>query len=68
MRYEDTRMNYAHLNKNVKYYSKFFISSDSNSCKEDLPDNILQTIKKNNVKVYHGTLKSKNTVPIKVIN
>nr|WP_315224917.1 hypothetical protein [uncultured Flavobacterium sp.] len=68
MRYEDTRMNYAHLNKNVKYYSKFFIPSDSNSCREDLPNNILLTIKKNNVKVYHGILKSKNTVPIKVID
>ncbi|MRX67043.1 hypothetical protein SAMN06265349_102977 [Flavobacterium resistens] len=68
MRYEDTRMNYAHLNKNIKYYSSFIIPSDSSTYKEDLPDNILNTIKENNVKVYHGNLKSKNKVPIKVLN
>jgi hypothetical protein len=67
MRYEDTRMNYAHLKRNMEYYSKFFIPGDSVKYKEDLPEDILQTIKVNNVKVYHGILESKNTVPVKVI-
>jgi ATP-dependent Lon protease len=68
LRYEDTRLNYAHLDKNVKYYSKFFIPSDSNAYRQDLPNNILKTIQENNVKVYHGILKSKNNIPVKVLD
>lgn len=67
MRYEDTRINYAHLKKNAKYSSRFFIPSDSIDFKKELPTNILKTIKVNNVKVYHGILESKNKVPIKVL-
>ena len=68
LRYEDTRMYYAHLKKNVKYSSKFFIPSDSTDYKNVLPSDILKTIGINNVKVYNGIIESKNKVPIKVLN
>lgn len=67
MRYEDTRFNYAHLKKNIKYSSKFFIPSDSSNYKSELPKDILKTIEYNNVKVYNGVVVSKNKVPIKVL-
>ena len=67
MRYEDTRFNYAHLKKNIKYSSKFFIPSDSSNYKSELPNDILKTIEANNVKVYNGIIESKNKVPIKVL-
>lgn len=67
MRYEDTRMNYAHLQKNIRYYAAFSIPSDSSNYKQDLPDDILKTIRVNNVKFYNGILKSKNKVPVKVV-
>ena len=67
MRYEDTRINYAHLKRNIKYYSNFYIPSDSTDYKEELPRDILKTIEENNVKIYHGILESKNRVPIEVI-
>jgi hypothetical protein len=68
MRYEDTRINYAHLKKDVKYYSNFYIPSDSIAYKEGLPKDILKTIEVNKVKVYHGIIESINRVPVKVIN
>lgn len=68
MRYEDTRMNYAHLKESIKYYSTFFIPSDSTDFKKELPTNILQTIETNNVKVYNGVIESKNIIPVKVID
>lgn len=67
MRYEDARINYAHLKANVKYYSRFFIPSDSSTYREDLPSNVLKSIKANNARVYHGILESKNKVPVKVM-
>lgn len=67
LRYEDTRMYYAHLKKSIKYSSKFFIPSDSSNYKSELPKDILKTIEINNVKVYHGIIESKNKVPIKVL-
>lgn len=67
MRYEDTRFNYAHLKKNMKYSSKLFISSDSANYKNILPNDILKTIEVNKVKVFDGILESKNRVPIKVL-
>lgn len=67
LRYEDTRMYYAHLKKNIEYSSKFFIPSDSIDFKNELPTDILKTIEANNVKVYHGMLESKNKVAIKVL-
>ena len=42
MRYEDTRFNYAHLKKNIKYSSKFFIPSDSSNYKLELPKDIFK--------------------------
>lgn len=68
LRYEDTRINYAHLKKNIKYYSKFFIPSDSADFKKELPNDILKTINANNVKVYNGIIESKNKVPIKILD
>ena len=67
LRYEDTRMYYAHLKKNVKYFSKFFIPSDSTDFKKELPTDILKTIEANKVKVYNGVIESKNKVPIKIL-
>ncbi len=67
LRYEDTRMYYAHLKKNIKYSSKFYIPSDSTDFKKQLPNNILKTIETNNVKVYNGVIESKNKVSIKVL-
>ena len=68
MRYEDTRFNYAHLKKNIKYSSKLYIPIDSSNFKTELPSDILKTIEANNVKVYHGIIESKNKVTVKVIN
>ena len=67
LRYEDNRVYYAHLKKNLKYSSKFFIPSDSTNFKKELPNDVLETIKANNAKVYHGIIESKNKVPIKVL-
>lgn len=67
MRYEDTRINYAHLKRYTKYYSNFYIPSDSTAYEKELPEDVLKTIKVNNVKVYHGIIESKNKVPIKVL-
>lgn len=67
LRYEDTRMYYAHLKKNMKYYSNFFIPSDSTDFKKKLPNNILKSIEHNNVKIYNGIIESKNKVIIKVL-
>jgi hypothetical protein len=61
------RLGYVDLSPDKKYYSKLTIASDSSNYRDVLPKDILQTIKTNKVKVYHGVLESKNTVPIKVL-
>ena len=64
---ENFRVGYANLKKGVNYYAKLSIASDSSNYKNDLPRDILQTIKGNNAKVYHGIIESKNKVPVKVL-
>lgn len=64
---EDFRIGYADLKGKTSYRGKLSIASDSTNYKNVLPRNILETIKANNVKVYHGIIESKNIVPIKVL-
>ncbi|HEU4496924.1 MAG TPA: hypothetical protein VFR70_07725 [Flavobacterium sp.] len=65
---DGVRQGFVNLDSNKKYYSILSIASDSSNYKNVLPTDILQTIKANNVKVYHGIIESKNKVPIKVLN
>jgi hypothetical protein len=65
---DDFRLGYPIIKKGGNYYAKLSIASDSSNYKNDLPRYILETIKENKVKVYHGIIESKNEVPIKVIN
>lgn len=69
IKYNGNRSNYASLESKVDYYyAKLKIISDSSNYKNDLPRDILQTIKANNAKVYHGVIESKNKVPVKVLD
>lgn len=65
--FDGVREGYVSLDPGKKYYSKLSIASDSLNYKYVLPEDILKTIKKNNVKVYHGIIESKNKVPVKII-
>lgn len=67
IKYNGNRMFYANLELNNQYLAELKIASDSTNYKQVLPNNILQTIKANHAKVYHGVLKSMNKVPIKVM-
>ena len=62
-------MQKAHLNldNDRNYYAKIFMFSDSTNYKKELSRTTLQTIKTNNIKVYHGIIESKNSVPVKII-
>jgi hypothetical protein len=51
---------------NKNYYATLSIASDSSNYRKILPRNILKTIEKNNIKVYHGVLESENKVSIKI--
>ncbi len=64
---ENFRGGYANLKKDVNYYAKLSIASDSSNYKNDLTRDILKTIDENNVKVYNGIIVSKNKVPVKVL-
>ncbi len=55
------------LDKNKKYHAQIVIFSDSINYKKALSRATLQTIKDNDIKVYHGIIKSKNSVPVKVL-
>ena len=55
------------LEKNSKYFSKILINSDSTNYKAYIPWDVLQTIKKNDIKIYHGIIESKNIIPIKIL-
>ncbi|WPO76866.1 hypothetical protein [Flavobacterium sp. KACC 22761] len=68
IKFDGVREGYVNLNSRKEYYAKLSIASDSSNYKYVLPNDILNTIKDNNVKVYHGILKSTNTVPIKVLD
>lgn len=66
--FDAVREGFVSLNRDKDYFSKLSIASDSLNYKYVLPRDILQTIKRNNVKVYHGIIESKNLIPVKVID
>ena len=68
IKHNGNRLYYAYLEPKQEYFAELKIASDSSNYKMVLPRNILQTIKENNAKVYHGIIKSKNKVPIKVLD
>ena len=65
--YEYDRIRFAKLKNNNSYFVDIFILSDSTNFKFELPRHVLKTIESNNVKVYHGIVKSKSKVPLKVL-
>jgi hypothetical protein len=67
IKYNGNRLYYANLESKNNYYAKLKIVSDSSNYKNDLPRDVLETIKINNVKVYHGIIESKDKVPVKVL-
>ncbi|MQP53283.1 MULTISPECIES: hypothetical protein [unclassified Flavobacterium] len=64
---DDDRVKYVTLDKNTQYYSKIQLYSDSTNYKKQTPWDILQTIRINKVKVYHGIIESKVKIPIKIV-
>lgn len=65
--FDRVRQGFVDFKESVDYRCNLTISSDSTNYQRVLPRDILQTIKNNNVKVYHGIIRSKNTIPVKVI-
>jgi hypothetical protein len=59
---------YVEIIKNKEYYCKLFLESNGINYKKTLPRNVLKTIEKNNVKVYHGTLESISKVSVKILD
>ena len=59
---------YVELEKNKKYSLKMKIISDTSELMPNLPAHVLQTIKNNNLKIYNGTIQSKNEAPIEIIH
>ncbi len=60
--------NYAlELDRNKKYFAEIYMSSDSTNYKKTISRVDLQSIKENGYKVFHGTIKSKNKIPIKFV-
>lgn len=55
-------------NSDKNYYATLSIASDSSNYKKILPKNILKTIEKNKIKVYHGIIESENKINIKILN
>lgn len=64
--HEDFRHGYPELKPNINYKASLSIASDTTKYKENLPREILKTIKANNAKIYHGIITSQ-TVPLKVL-
>jgi hypothetical protein len=67
LEYEFGRNRYAILKSDSKYHAQIYLVSDSTTVNE-LPDFILKTIEENNARIYHGALKSKNDVRVRVLN
>lgn len=65
---EDFRLKYPEITNKYKYHSKLLIASDSTNYRSVLPREIIETIKKNKFKVYHGILMSKDDTCVKVVN
>lgn len=66
--FPESNYSYVNLDKNKRYFFKMLIYSDSTDCIKFLSRPILKTINENNYKIYHGIIKSKNTVPIEFVN
>ncbi|KGO92655.1 hypothetical protein [Flavobacterium subsaxonicum] len=64
--YEAVRVGLITLDKNKHYKATVSMFSDSTRYKDVLPRDILKTLKANNIKVYHGDIKS-NKLPVKVM-
>lgn len=62
---KNSRVNF---DPNKKYFAEILLNSDSTNYKRYISRTELQTIKENGYEVYHGTLKSKNKIPIKFVN
>ncbi len=56
------------LNRDNKYSCKITINSDTTNIKEHLTWSQLKNIEENNYKLFHGTITSKNTVPIEFVD
>lgn len=54
--------------ENKKYNMEIVMSSDSTDYKKYISRTDLQTLKHNNIKVFHGIIKSKNKIPVKFID
>lgn len=67
IKHNGNRLYYADLDSKKEYFAELKIASDSSNYKTVLPRNILQSITENKAKVYHGMIKSKNKIPIKVL-
>ncbi len=66
--YKDKRgPEYVFLNKEKVYKTFMSITIDTTNIKSQLTHSQLKTIKENNYILYHGTLESVNSVPIKFI-
>lgn len=66
--YMEDNANWIEVDSNKKYFSEILLNSDSTNYKKYISRTDLQTIKENGYEVYHGTLKSKNKIPIKFVN
>lgn len=56
------------FNASKKYKMQIAISSDSTNYKKYISRTDLQTLRHNNIKVYHGIVKSKNKIPVRFID
>lgn len=65
---DKVRQGFVNLDSDEEYYATLSIASDSSNYRNVLPRDILNTIRANNAKVYHGIIKSKNKTQIKVID
>lgn len=67
-KFDGNRNGFISLKTGKDYYATLSISSDRLMSSSKLPRDVLETIKANDIKIYHGIIQSKNKVPIKVLN
>ncbi|WP_130735244.1 hypothetical protein [Flavobacterium sp. J27] len=58
---------YADIQRNKNYYATVSMVSDSAGYKNNLPNDILMNLEKNNIEIFNGIIKSKNKVDVRVI-
>lgn len=58
---------FSNLKEDTKYKVYPAIISDSINYKDVLPKNIIKTIKENDIKVFHGVIKAKEKIELKII-